>query len=389
MARVFAVTSSTSRVVLDAHRRGKVTFTVTNTSTQPLNARGRVVPEAPEAAAWLRLAGEPERRLDPGETEQFAVEVEAPATAPAGAYGFRLDAVSVENPDEHLVEGPSVAFDVAAAEPTQGFPWWILIVAGLLLAGLVTWLVWPKGAPGLGETCEQKCAADLACTARDAGKVCVGELGFAGCAAAGDCLAGLECLREDGAAAGTCVGAFGFEGCREANDCGALLACEGGKCLGGLDFAGCSDPFSDCAGGLLCWDGTCKADSTGQECGGGCAPGQACFEVGGRQVCLRTAGQPCAEFWQCASQSCVGGACVALVDGSPCTFSPQCQSNNCVSGTCQTSATACGPNLSCPSRLFRCLSGRCVFRGSVVLESQPLQLELEKVQKTRSRRPHQ
>jgi hypothetical protein len=379
MARVFAVTSSTSRVVLDAHRRGKVTFTVTNTSAGLLTARCRLVPEAPASPAWLRLAGEDEARLEAGETVQVTADLEAPADAAAGAYSFRLDAVSVENPDEHHVEGPSVAFDLADAEPpAKRFPWWILVVAGVLVVALVAWLLWPKGAPGLGEACEQECAEDLACVERGGGKVCVGELGFAGCAAAGDCLDGLECFRE----AGTCVGAFGFEGCSEDNQCGALLTCEDGRCLGGLDFAGCSAPIGDCANGLLCRDGTCRVDTTGQDCNGdaACAPGQACFEVGGREVCLRLAGQPCGDFWQCASQSCVDGTCRALADGSPCTFSPQCKSNNCVDGTCKRPVTGCGPGRPCPSALFRCVKGRCLFRGGVIPQSQLLKQELQKVQ---------
>src|SRR5262245_16291829 len=109
MPSSFAVTTASNTVPLGDNRTSQVSFTVSNISSRPMRGRARVVPLNPTAAPWLSLLGEAERTLPASSTEQYAVQIKAPPTAPAGSYSFRLDMVGVENPDEDFVQGPSVS----------------------------------------------------------------------------------------------------------------------------------------------------------------------------------------------------------------------------------------------------------------------------------------
>ncbi len=145
MPSPFAITPSADTVAIDANRRGEVAFTVSNTSAAPVRSRGKVVAGDPAQQAWYSLAGNPERPLKPGETTQYVVRVALPQTATEGTYQFRLDAVSVENPDEMFTTGQPVGFTFKppAEPPKKPFPWWILAVVGgaLLIIGVVLFFV--------------------------------------------------------------------------------------------------------------------------------------------------------------------------------------------------------------------------------------------------------
>jgi len=73
-----------------------------------------------------------------------------PPGTPVGKYSFRLNIISVENPDDEFTEGPSVSFEVkeltVAQAPARKFPWWIVALAGVLVlgGGLITWLLIPE-----------------------------------------------------------------------------------------------------------------------------------------------------------------------------------------------------------------------------------------------------
>lgn len=98
------------------------------------------------------LDGEPERNFSKGESHQLTVKIAVPPGTPKGKYSFRLNVVSVENPDDDFTEGPSVSFEVKelapAAPPPRKFPWWIVAVAGVLVLGatIITWLLLPGKA---------------------------------------------------------------------------------------------------------------------------------------------------------------------------------------------------------------------------------------------------
>lgn len=134
MSRIFDVTANTEALCLDAQGRSETTFTVTNTSGRALRGRAALKGLGPTQAAWLSTT-ETERDFDPGGTHQFAVKVAVPVGAPAGKYSFRLDAVSVEKPDEDYTEGPVVSLEKAAAVKPAPFPYWILAVVALVLLG--------------------------------------------------------------------------------------------------------------------------------------------------------------------------------------------------------------------------------------------------------------
>ncbi len=381
MSRIFAITSSTSAVALNHQGHGKVTFTVTNTGAEAVRVRGRLVPEGTAQADWLRPPQDNERRLETNGTEQFTVDLVVPPQAAAGHYSFRFDAVSVANPDDDYVEGPSVAFDVAVpTEPEGSFPWWILLLmGGLLLVGGIVAYVMLSGPKELGEACADDCATGLVCSPDE---VCVGALGYEGCNSDSQCDAELQCLSE-GDAPGRCVS--GLEGaCTADLDCGSGLACQDGRCLGGLDFNPCLGD-AQCASGLWCLAGACRIDNTGQECSNDqpCGEGLKCLPAGVQKVCLREKGQACTELWQCASQNCEAGVCVSLPNGTACTSSTQCDSNICDEGRCRA-PIRCRTQRNCPEGMS-CLLGFC--QKPLVLQP-ALQLQLNRVQAPENRLLH-
>jgi beta-lactam-binding protein with PASTA domain len=64
----------------------------------------------------------------------------APPGTPAGKYSFRLNVLSVQNPDDDFAEGPVVAFELAEAKPVpppngKKFPWFFVTLALILIGG--------------------------------------------------------------------------------------------------------------------------------------------------------------------------------------------------------------------------------------------------------------
>lgn len=150
MAKVFAITASDDSVDLTSGP-AEVAFTVSNTSGGPIRGRARAMPLGSTQAEWLSVAGESERDFSKDGTHQFTVRIQAPPGTARGRYSFRLDVVSVHNPDEDFAEGQSVAFRVPASQqPDPGpFPWWIVAVAAgviLLIGGIILWVVLSNGA---------------------------------------------------------------------------------------------------------------------------------------------------------------------------------------------------------------------------------------------------
>jgi hypothetical protein len=142
MARTFAITADDKPVALDDKGTGEITITVSNTSARPIRGQARLVPLGTTKAEWLRLGGEVERNFSPNDSQQFVVRMSAPADASQGKYPFRLNVVSVQNPDDDFTEGPSVAFELRTVKPAplpngKKFPWFYVILAVLLIAGVV------------------------------------------------------------------------------------------------------------------------------------------------------------------------------------------------------------------------------------------------------------
>ncbi|MGO9059399.1 MAG: hypothetical protein ACLQU2_18730, partial [Candidatus Binataceae bacterium] len=140
------ITAASGSMSLDAKRHGEIPFTVSNVSGRSLRGRAKVVPQDPKQVAWFKIAGESERDFAPNGTQQFTVKLDPLPDAKPGLYSFRLDAMSVELPDEDYTQGPSVGFSIAAPIPPPNgtFPLWIipvLVVALLALVGVVLYFI--------------------------------------------------------------------------------------------------------------------------------------------------------------------------------------------------------------------------------------------------------
>lgn len=151
MARVFDITAASDSLRLDTKGQGDVAFTVSNVSGRRIRGRAKVVPKDPATAGWLAMAGDAERDFPAGGTQTFTAKVAVPADARAGQYSFRLDVVSVDNPDEETAQGPSVGFSVAEAvapPPKSSRAWFALAVILLLVVGGgALWMVRPRPRP--------------------------------------------------------------------------------------------------------------------------------------------------------------------------------------------------------------------------------------------------
>src|SRR5262249_8192576 len=148
MSRIFAITAASDRVPTGADGRGEITFTVTNSSARALRGQLRVRPLGLTKGEWLNVAGEAERNFSPNVTQQVVVKVSVPPGTPAGKYQFRLDTVSLVNPDDDFTEPPNIDLELkATAPPKKAFPWWIIAAGAgaVILIVLITWLLWPKG----------------------------------------------------------------------------------------------------------------------------------------------------------------------------------------------------------------------------------------------------
>ncbi len=137
MPSPFAITAATNTAMLDARREGAVTFTVTNISGRALRGRANLVTVDPKGAKWLSIAGEAEREFNIAQTEQYTVKIAVPPDGAPGSYPFHLDMVGTDNPDENFTPGQQVTFQVPAEEvKPKPFPWWILVVAAVVLVVL-------------------------------------------------------------------------------------------------------------------------------------------------------------------------------------------------------------------------------------------------------------
>jgi hypothetical protein len=129
--------AETHSLALDASGKGEATYILTNSSPKPVQGRAIVVPQDPARRDWFRIVGNRERSFRGGEAQQFKIEVAVPPEAPAGTYGFRLDAVNVANPDEDFSEGQTLSFawQPAPVPKPPPKPKWIIpaIIAGCAL----------------------------------------------------------------------------------------------------------------------------------------------------------------------------------------------------------------------------------------------------------------
>ncbi|MCA9554422.1 MAG: PAN domain-containing protein, partial [Myxococcales bacterium] len=171
--------------------------------------------------------------------------------------------------------GTSPSVQVRVKRARRPFPWWIVVVAAVVLvgAGVGLWLATRSPDPlGLGAACgadiKASCGAPLTC---DRGQ-CRFPVGKGPCAAPGDCVSdacvdqlcavprpvlGQTCSPSTGCAtddltcvAGRCRLITGRSGCTKAEDC-VSQGCEGGVCV--LPGEGQPCLQGQCGAGLKCF----------------------------------------------------------------------------------------------------------------------------------------
>jgi PASTA domain len=144
MTSIFAITTTTATIPLNATGQGEVAFTITNNSGRSLQGQVKIRPQTPTDQSWLTLAQDTFLDFPKNATHNTTVQVKVPPGTAPGKYTFRIDVVSTAKPDEDFTEGPLVAFDVQSSKPPpKTFPWWILALAAVVLAvgGIFTWLI--------------------------------------------------------------------------------------------------------------------------------------------------------------------------------------------------------------------------------------------------------
>lgn len=144
MNRSFAISTKVEEAtqILGAERKGKVAFTVNNVTDRAIRGQLNVKPLDSTKPDWLSIDGEKERDFPAKTTLDVNVGVAIPPEVAAGKYTFRLDVISVVNSDEDYTEGPIFALEVKAKiDDGKKFPWWIIVVAVLVLAlgGVAAW----------------------------------------------------------------------------------------------------------------------------------------------------------------------------------------------------------------------------------------------------------
>jgi hypothetical protein len=133
MRRTFAITALADKLRLNTDGIAQATFTVTNTSDRPTRAQIKIRPLDSSPTEWFALTGDAERTFQPKATEDVVVDVRVPHRSSVDRCSFRVDVISIEDPDDDYSEGPSVLLERALATPapSKPFPWWILVAACL------------------------------------------------------------------------------------------------------------------------------------------------------------------------------------------------------------------------------------------------------------------
>jgi hypothetical protein len=138
------ITESGNTVVLDASRRGEVTFTVTNRSTTTGRTMLTVEPADGAREAWFTV-DEPQRAVPAGASVVFSVVVTVPVDVAVGDYGFQGVAYDADgDPAESSASSKRVSIPVTDGGPPQRRRKWPLFlavaIAVALVVGVGAWL---------------------------------------------------------------------------------------------------------------------------------------------------------------------------------------------------------------------------------------------------------
>jgi len=135
-------------------------FNVKNAMDKALKVGMQLSLDGPTRAEWLQIDGSTEHELDVETMTQVSVKIQVPSDCAPGKYSYRLRVFDPDSPGENYTDGDPVYFEVTEKKvkvkppeekPTGKFKWWIpaAIAAGVIVIGVVVWLVWPSKAPDI------------------------------------------------------------------------------------------------------------------------------------------------------------------------------------------------------------------------------------------------
>ena len=166
MAKIVDIIPTNDQVKCVAGESFAVDFSFTNTTGRRLRVGHKVLPGDKTQEQWFKVKGGPEWDLDVNATDKLTVTAQVPKDLKPGTYTLQAMIFDVREPEDHCDLSAPVRIEVGAApevpkkEEEKPFPWWILaaVLGVLLVAGLATWLLWPKSVsvPGVvGMAAEQ------------------------------------------------------------------------------------------------------------------------------------------------------------------------------------------------------------------------------------------
>lgn len=135
-------------------------FNVQNATDKALKVGMQLSLDESTRQEWLEIDGSTEHELDVETMTQVSVKIQVPSDGAPGKYSYRLRVFDPDSPGENYTDGDPVYFEVPAKKEAvkpkketggKSFKWWIpvSIAAGVIVIGLVIWLVIPSKAPDI------------------------------------------------------------------------------------------------------------------------------------------------------------------------------------------------------------------------------------------------
>jgi hypothetical protein len=143
MSTEWVVTTAAERITLNAQRQGEMTFTVTNPTTAADRAVFDIVPGDGADPTWFQV-DEPQRPVRGTSSVAYVVKMAVPPPVKPGDYELQGRVYSADSaPEESSVLSSRVMVTVAPADapPKRRIPWWVFVVAGLVVIALVGTIV--------------------------------------------------------------------------------------------------------------------------------------------------------------------------------------------------------------------------------------------------------